>query len=82
MPRSMDGSLRNIPPVTFKYTSWADKLKLHLFSRTAMIKARRFWSIPEAMRRGYPAPAAETSACISINSGRVPSKLAVTAVPG
>ena len=79
--RSIAVSSTEIPPVIFKNTSLAPSLKPARFSKTARIIFKRLALYPVALRCGVPYTAVLTSACISIISGRIPSKVAAIAVP-
>ena len=70
-----------MPPVIFKKTSLAPNLNPARFSKTANNIFKRLALKPVALRCGVPYTAVLTSACTSIIKGRIPSKVAATALP-
>ena len=80
--RSTTGSLIRTPPTVATYTSWSlSRIPTRLPS-TASTIATRLDSSPEVVRRGCGAFDGPTSACTSASSGRRPSIMTVTQVPG
>ena len=79
--RSQAGSETFSPPAMFRNTSFCPSLKPARFSSTASNIFSRRTSKPVADRWAVPYTAELTSACTSNRKGRVPSSMALTAVP-
>src|SRR5690606_38507902 len=80
--RSTAGSTSRMPPTVAVNTSQPPSRAPSRRSSTASTIATRYGSSPEEVRRGCGASVGPTSACTSAGSGRVPSTVTVTQVPG
>src|SRR6185312_14776324 len=79
--RSAAVSCTRMPPTTLTNTSWSYAATPPCRCSTASSMARRFCSSPRVTRRGLPSEDWSTSACTSTSSGRVPSRVTITALP-
>ncbi len=79
--RSIAVSVTLMPPAMLRNTSFCTSLNPTLFSSTARSIPRRRWSKPVAVRWGVPYAAEETSAWVSMSSGRIPSMATAIATP-
>ena len=82
MARSAAGSVMRTPPTVAAKMSREPTGAPARLSRTAMIIASRDASSPLEVRRGDGSVDGATSACTSATSGRRPSSVTVTQVPG
>ena len=80
--RSLAGSDSRAPPTVETKTSWACRRMPQCCWSTASTIATREESSPEVVRRGRSAAVWVTSACTSASSGRRPSMVTATQVPG
>ena len=80
--RSQAVSAISMPPTTFTNTSCSCSATPAWRFAAASSIARRLASRPCATRRGAPKRMRSTSACSSISSGRPPSRVTVTMLPG
>ena len=70
------------PPTTLTNTSWSPVSSPPWRCSTASSMESRFCSMPSVTRRGVPSWLWSTSAWTSTSSGRVPSQVTITTLPG
>ena len=80
--RSLAGSISRAPPTVEAKTSWACSRMPQCCWSTASTIATREESSPDVVRRGRSAGVGVTRACTSASSGRRPSIVTATQVPG
>ena len=80
--RSVAGSINRAPPTVEANTSWCWRCRPQCWWSTASTIATRDESSPLVVRRGRSAAVWVTRACTSASSGRRPSIVTATHVPG
>ena len=80
--RSAAVSCTRMPPTTLTNTSWSPITDAAVAMQHRQQHRQAVPSRPTATRRGLDSGDASTSACTSTSSGRVPSRVTITQLPG